>query len=429
MNINPRSKTNVKIINRRQNNNDNNTFNTTNIVNGTSKLQKINTSKNNANSILKAIDTSKNRVNGISKEIYTTKNKVNGISKGIYTSKNKPNKNAKANGKSNDYKIKTLTNNENGISNDYKIYTSTNKVNGISKGNNNIYISGNDTKYISKSTTIDNKPVNGIKRKNYTYVALPPKRKENFIQNYSMATSIANKYKYKSNTNIINNNNNEYEVSEAPKEADEVVHSNNIVIDLSKDGKISEKVFSSSANRILNFKKNLLNAAPKKDCEICHKLIDSHLYIVHVNSHATEVFKWLYLGTFDNACDIQELRRIKVTHVLNCAVECTNTSLPRDIKELHLKIHDYEGFELFDYFERANDFMNKCKMEGGTVLVHCKYGVSRSVAFVIAYLIKYMKYTADSALKFLMTKRNKIKPNEGFMEQLYNYQRWIKGKN
>ena len=242
-----------------------------------------------------------------------------------------------------------------------------------------------------------------------------------------MVSGIANKYK--SNTNIINNSNNEYEISEAPKEADEVVHSNNIVIDLSKDGKISEKVFSSSANRILNFKKNLLNAAPKKDCELCHKPIDSHLYIVHVNSHATEVFKWLFLGTFDNACDIQELRRIRATHILNCAVECTNTALPRDIKELHLKIHDYEGFELFDYFERANDFMNKCKMEGGVVLVHCKYGVSRSVAFVIAYLMKYMKYTADSALKFLMTKRNKIKPNEGFMEQLYNYQKWIKGKN
>ena len=95
---------------------------------------------------------------------------------------------------------------------------------------------------------------------------------------------------------------------------------------------------------------------------------------------------------------------------------------------MHLNINDYEGFELFEFFEKANDFMNKCKLERGVVLVHCKYGISRSVAFVIAYLIKYMKYTAEHALKFLMEKRSKIKPNERFMEQLAIYQKYYFGK-
>ena len=102
--------------------------------------------------------------------------------------------------------------------------------------------------------------------------------------------------------------------------------------------------------------------------------------------------------------------------------------MPKDIKELHLNIHDYEGFELFDFFEKANDFMNECRLEKGVVLVHCQYGISRSVAFVIAYLIKYMKYTMENALKFLMEKRSKIRPNEGFMEQLNNYQKYYSGK-
>ena len=97
------------------------------------------------------------------------------------------------------------------------------------------------------------------------------------------------------------------------------------------------------------------------------------------------------MGTFDNACDLEELKRIKVTHILNCATECKNTNLPRKIKELHLKINDYEGFEIFDYFEQANEFLHKCKEGVGVALVHCKYGISRSVAFVIAYLIKYLK--------------------------------------
>ena len=83
---------------------------------------------------------------------------------------------------------------------------------------------------------------------------------------------------------------------------------------------------------------------------------------------------------------------------------------------------------MFEFFERANDFMNGCKINGGVVLAHCKFGISRSVAFVIDYLIKYMKYTVDYALKFLMDKRKKIKPNEGFMDQLYIYQKYYYGK-
>ena len=72
--------------------------------------------------------------------------------------------------------------------------------------------------------------------------------------------------------------------------------------------------------------------------------------------------------------------------------------------------------------------MNQCNQEGGVVLVHCMYGISRSVAFVIAYLIKYKNYSVDEALKFLMKKRNKINPNKGFLEQLYAYENFYRGQ-
>ena len=131
------------------------------------------------------------------------------------------------------------------------------------------------------------------------------------------------------------------------------------------------------------------------------------------------------MGSFDNACDIEELKRIKATHVLNCAYECINKTLPPDIKELHLKIYDYEEFELFDFFEKGNDFMNKCKLEGGVVLVHCKYGISRSASLVISYMIKFMGYTTNSAFEFLIQKRKRINPNKGFMKQLLDYEKYI----
>ena len=173
------------------------------------------------------------------------------------------------------------------------------------------------------------------------------------------------------------------------------------------------------------FEKNLLSK--KRECNKCHCLIDSHLFLIHYNTHPTEIFDWLFLGTFANACDIKELRRMKINYILNVAIECKNNNLPKDIKELHLEIPDYELFELYDYFDESNEFINKCKSEGGKMLIHCKYGISRSASFIIAYLIKEMKYTTDYALKFISEKRKQIKPNEGFLEQLYKYEEYCLG--
>ena len=181
--------------------------------------------------------------------------------------------------------------------------------------------------------------------------------------------------------------------------------------------------------RVLNNRKHkckiVLSEMVKKECDICFKLIETHLFKIHYNSHPTRILSWLYLGTFSNACDIEELRRNKINYVLNCAQECNNTKLPPDIKEYHLNVRDVEDFNIIEYFEEANDFINKCRLSGGNILVHCKFGISRSPTFIIAYLYKYDNYSIDEALKFVSQKRNKIKPNKGFMNQLYQYEEFF----
>ena len=172
--------------------------------------------------------------------------------------------------------------------------------------------------------------------------------------------------------------------------------------------------------------RNLLANAKKVECQICHKFVVTYLFKIHYNSHPSEIFNWLFLGSFSNACNIEELRRNKINYILNCALECYNKKLPDDIKELHLKLLDKTNFEIIEYFEKANNFINKCKNEGCKLLVHCKYGISRSATFIIAYLVKYNKITVDNALEFLKQKRSQIKPNKGFMDQLYLYEKYLK---
>ena len=178
-------------------------------------------------------------------------------------------------------------------------------------------------------------------------------------------------------------------------------------------------------DRLSSFKKNLLSDISKIKCDICNRCIDSHLFKIHYNSHPTEILNWLYLGTYANACDIRELKRMKINYILNCASECSNKNLPKYMKQLHLKIKDLDDFNIIDYFEKSNEFINKCKNEGGKLLVHCKFGISRSSTLVIAFLVKFKKFTVEKALEFVREKRNIVYPNYGFMNQLYKYEKLI----
>ena len=120
---------------------------------------------------------------------------------------------------------------------------------------------------------------------------------------------------------------------------------------------------------------------------------------------------------------IEELRRMNIKYILNCAIECKNNTLPKDIKELHLKIRDNVNFDIIPFFKQSNEFINQVRSVGGKILIHCKLGISRSAAIVIAYLIKYYGFNFNSALKFIKKQRDRINPNAGFIELLKQYEK------
>ena len=175
--------------------------------------------------------------------------------------------------------------------------------------------------------------------------------------------------------------------------------------------------------------KSLLLGAEKKECPICHKYIESHLLKIHMNIHLSQILHWLFLGNFENACDIKELRRNNIGYILNCAIECKNKTLPKSIQELHLDVRDEPEFNIIKYFDKSNEFINKVRTEGGSILVHCKMGLSRSPTFIIAFLIKYYGFTVDSAINYLKRKRPYVNINHGFIEQLHQYESTFKKKS
>jgi protein-tyrosine phosphatase len=57
------------------------------------------------------------------------------------------------------------------------------------------------------------------------------------------------------------------------------------------------------------------------------------------------------------------------------------------------------------------------------VLVHCAMGISRSSAIVIAWLMKRNNWTLEQAKSAVKSQRSIIKPNEGFVNQLVEFEK------
>ena len=169
-------------------------------------------------------------------------------------------------------------------------------------------------------------------------------------------------------------------------------------------------------------------SSKKVCCPKCKKEIESKNLSTHLDSHPSEVFDWLYLGSSLNASDKVSLKSLNIKYILNCASECKNL-FENDNEFVYLKLEtkDSNDFNIEDYFDKAYDFISMAKnnKEKGNLLVHCQQGKSRSSAILISYLIKEEKYTTDEAYKFLKKKRRMIMPNLGFMFKLREYEKKI----
>lgn len=62
------------------------------------------------------------------------------------------------------------------------------------------------------------------------------------------------------------------------------------------------------------------------------------------------------------------------------------------------------------------------RRDGKAVLVHCKKGISRSSSTVIAYAMKEYGLSADEAIAHVRKRRQCIAPNDGFLNQLRQYE-------
>ncbi|KAM8828302.1 dual specificity protein phosphatase 26 isoform 1-T4 [Spinachia spinachia] len=138
-------------------------------------------------------------------------------------------------------------------------------------------------------------------------------------------------------------------------------------------------------------------------------------------NHADQVWPRLYIGDQDIASDRHALAKLGITHILNCAQSKWRGGAEfyagMSVTYHGIEAHDSPSFDMSVNFYPASDFIHRALAAGGTVLVHCAVGVSRSATLVLAYLMIRQNLTLVEAIKTVKDHRGVI-PNRGFLRQL-----------
>lgn len=94
------------------------------------------------------------------------------------------------------------------------------------------------------------------------------------------------------------------------------------------------------------------------------------------------------------------------------------------IKGLRYRVipaQDTPGFNMLEWMLPITLTIASELRRGGRVLVHCHMGISRSATVLAAYLIAH-GFTAEQAVEALRSVRPVVRPNDGFMEQLKQFE-------
>ncbi|KAK1168698.1 dual specificity protein phosphatase 14 [Acipenser oxyrinchus oxyrinchus] len=133
---------------------------------------------------------------------------------------------------------------------------------------------------------------------------------------------------------------------------------------------------------------------------------------------------------FISGADVPQNERLLSSKGITLIVNATLahiTPVYRGVQSLRVPVSDLPHARLSDHFENVAHRIHTNR--GGSTLVHCAAGMSRSPALVMAYLMRYQGVTLREAHSWVKGRRPHIRPNAGFWRQLLDYERRLFGKN
>ncbi|KAJ7332239.1 hypothetical protein JRQ81_014419 [Phrynocephalus forsythii] len=117
--------------------------------------------------------------------------------------------------------------------------------------------------------------------------------------------------------------------------------------------------------------------------------------------------------------DLDQLSRHNITHVI--AIHDSAQPYIPGITYLRIGLQDTPDANIKKHFKECIHFIHSCRLRGGSCLVHCLAGISRSTTIVVAYVMAVTQLSWHEALEAVKAVRPVANPNPGFRQQLEEY--------
>lgn len=132
----------------------------------------------------------------------------------------------------------------------------------------------------------------------------------------------------------------------------------------------------------------------------------------------------LFIGPYVALCDAKTLSVHGITHAINASQRTSVVATTLcGLKVLDIDVVDASSSDIMKHLPGCRAFIARALLEGGTVLVNCFAGVSRSASIVIDWWMHRDHLTFRMARNKLRAIRTCIKPNGGFRTQLERHYR------
>lgn len=132
---------------------------------------------------------------------------------------------------------------------------------------------------------------------------------------------------------------------------------------------------------------------------------------------------FLYLGSQD-AVTLENVQKYHLTDILSVGIQAPDSDIVygngqnSTVCHYFIECLDVPNTQLDGIVTETNQIIGNVCKRNGRILVHCNAGVSRSASICIAYLMFQLKMNFDAAFLLVKSKRECIRPNDGFLKQL-----------
>jgi hypothetical protein len=177
---------------------------------------------------------------------------------------------------------------------------------------------------------------------------------------------------------------------------------------------------------------------PPKIKQPAPRLYDSQNLAMYFYAELSEISEIIPNAVYLSGCSpvtTDNLESLGITAVV-CALSETeerrmmaDRTLPEHVKRMYVRLIDSESSDIAAHFDDAGRFIDEELRAGGRCLIHCAAGISRSATILLSFLMRFRNYDLRSAFNLVKSIRRVVRPNNGFFQNLLDYERSIFGND